>query len=262
MGNQGLKVKIIFLIFGLFLGACAAPQAPQQAPTGITPTVTPAPINTPEPSPTATTSWSDDWAGTWYVWVQNDIHPVPVEFSVAGNQLMGVVEQEGDARTVAAELLPGGISAVGSWSSDNERSGSLGMLISQDRQEFSGNMGGVSLFCGSRIGKMKPKACWAGIAPDWSGEWIAWLGPDEVELVLFFKVDGNAVEAVAYDVAGTLSEDGRTFTGTFNEFGIPNGSIEGRILDNLAQFTGNILGSLPFCGVRRGGPKPEVCLEP
>ena len=109
---------------------------------------------------------------------------------------------------------------------------------------------------------MKPKACWANIGPDWSGEWIAWLGPEEVELVLFIKVDGDSLEAMAYDVAGTLSADGRTFTGTFNEFGIPNGSIEGRILDNLAQFNGNIMGSFPFCGVRRGGPKPEVCLGP
>ena len=99
------------------------------------------------------------------------------------------------------------------------------------------------------------------IGTDWSGEWITWFGPDETEAVLFFQQDGSDIGAMIYDFAGKVSDDKRTLTGEFNEFGI-SGSLEASILDNLAQFNGNMMDMFPFCGVRRGGPKPEVCFVP
>jgi hypothetical protein len=153
-----------------------------------------------------------------------------------------------------------GITAIGDWESSNGNSGPINMLISEDKQEFVGNLGGEVMLCGSREGTFKPTPCYTEIG-GWSGEWVVWLGPDETEIILFFNQEGSEVGVMVYDFDGTVSEDGRTLAGEFNEFGI-SGSLEAKILDNMAQFTGNIVNLFPFCGVRRGGPKPAVCLGP
>ena len=190
------------------------------------------------------------------------MHRIPAVFTSEANELSGTVNLEGNQITFVAEFYPEGITAQGNWISADGDSGPLSLLMSEDKQKFNGNMGSDMPFCGTRSGQKKPKDCWSWIGPSWNGEWNAWLGPDQFEAVLMFNVTGNNAEVMIYDVAGTVSEDGRTFDGFLNDFGIQDAPVHSRILDNMAQFTGNIMGIFPFCGVRRGGPKPETCLGP
>ena len=261
MDNQVLnKMAVLFLLL-LLVSACAPAEKPAapSAVEGIVPTAEP--TAAPAPTLTPTPQLTQDWVGTWFLWVGDGIQNLEVSFSTEGNHITGTNEKEGESTKINAKMSLDGITAVGDWQSSNGISGPINMLISEDRQEFAGNLGGEVMFCGSREGSQKPNPCLTKITGDWSGEWVVWLGPDETEVILFFKQEGSEVDVMIYDFEGKVSEDGRTLTGEFNEFGI-SGSLEATILDNMAQFTGNMINLFPFCGVRRGGPKPADCLGP
>ena len=261
MDNQVLRKMAVLFLLILLISACSSPEKPAapSAAEGIVPTTEP--TATPAPTLTPTPQLTQDWVGTWFLWAGDDIQNLEMIFSAEENHITGTNEEEGESRKINAKMSLDGITAVGDWQSSTGVSGPITMLISEDRQEFAGSLGGDVLFCGSREENKKPKQCLTKITGDWSGEWIVWIGPDETEVILFFKQEGSEVGVMVYDFEGTVSEDGRTLTGEFNEFGI-SGSLEAKILDNMAQFTGNMINLFPFCGVRRGGPKPADCLGP
>lgn len=245
----------------LLVSACTVaekPAAPTPAPE-IIPTTEP--TTTLAPTLVPTPLFTQDWAWSWFLWVGDCNKRIEADFSIEGNQITGTIDEEGESRRINAMMSLDGITATGTWESSSGDSGQVDMLISEDRQEFIGNLDGEAKFCGSRAGHSKPSYCPTKIDGNWSGEWVVWFGPDEFEVILFFKQEGSEIEVMVYDFEGTVSEDGRTLNGEFNELGI-SGSLEARILDNKAQFTGNMLKLFPFCDDRNGGPKPTVCLGP
>lgn len=260
MHNQVLRKMAVLFLLILLISACSPAEKPAEpvAAEDIVPTAEPTAM--PAPTPTPTPQLTQDWVGTWFLWVGDTYQTIEVDFSAERNQITGTIEEEGESRKINAVMSLDGITVTGDWESSSGNSGPIAMLISEDRQEFTGNLGGGVMFCGSREGTFKPNPCFTEIG-GWSGEWVAWLGPDETEVILFFNQEGSEVGVMVYDFEGTVSDDGRTLTGEFNEFGI-SGSLEAKILDNMAQFTGNMINTFPFCGVRQGGPKPTVCLGP
>ena len=260
MVDQVFRKMVVLVLLILLVSACAPAEKPA-APSSVEEIVpTAEPTATPAPTLTPTPQLTQDWVGTWFVWVGDTYQTIEVNFSAEGNLITGTIEEEGGSRKINANMSSDGITAIGDWESSSGNSGPIAMLISGDRQEFVGNLGGEVMFCGSREGTFKPTPCFTEIG-SWRGEWVVWVGPDQTEVVLFFNQEDSAVDVMVYDFSGAVSEDGRTLTGEFNEFGI-TGSLEAKILDNMAQFTGNMVNLFPFCGVRRGGPKPADCLGP
>ncbi|MCD6475625.1 MAG: hypothetical protein J7K85_05085 [Anaerolineaceae bacterium] len=253
------KVAAPFLLILLVSACSSAEKTTSPAPTAeVIPTAEPTATQT--PTQTSTPSHTQDWTGTWFLWVGNTYQAIKVNFTAEGNQIIGIIEGEEESRKINAMMSLDGITVIGDWESSSGNTGLIAMLISKDRQEFVGNFGDEIAFCGSREGTFKPTPCFAEIG-GWGGEWVVWFGPEETEAILFFKQKGSDIDVMVYDFDGTVSEDGSTLTGEFNELGI-SGSLEAKILDNMAQFTGNMSNLFPFCGVRRGGPKPAVCLGP
>ena len=257
-------VIIILMLAALLVGGCAPEPAPEptQAPTVI-------PSPTPVPPPTATPIYPGIWGGSWNIWAgmgeDSEDHEllkyVTSEIIVEGSYLTTEVLIQGEAHTVTAEISQDGIAAVGEWSGPDGQSGTAVMLISADQQSFAGNFNGTDFFCGSRDANKKPKDCITDISADWDGAWVVWIGPDEIESLVFLEQDGQKVGIMLYDFTGTVSSDGLSMTGEINEAYF-SGQMEARMLDNQAQFRGNIGGLFPFCGVRPGGPKPDPCLGP
>jgi len=79
------------------------------------------------------------------------------------------------------------------------------------------------MFFGSREGSFKPTSYFTEIG-GWSGGWVVWFDPEEIETILFFKQEGSEIDVMVYDFEGTVSEDGRTLTGEFNELSGESGS--------------------------------------
>ena len=260
MGDQVFRKMAVFVLLILLVSACAPSEEPATPSTIEEIVPTPEPTATPSPTLTPTPQVTLDWEGTWFLWVGETFEPIEVNFSAEGNIIIGTIEEKGESRKINAAVSLDSVTAIGDWESSSENSGPVAMLISEDGKEFTGNLGSEGMFCGSREGAFKPKPCYTEIG-GWKGEWVVWVGPDETEVVLFFNQEGNDLDVMVYDFKGSVSEDGRTLTGEFNEFGF-TGSLEAKILDNMAQFTGNMVDLLPFCGVRRGGPKPAVCFGP
>jgi len=254
------KTAIPFFLIILLVSACSTAEKPVTTTIATEIVPTSEAIATPTPTLVPTPLFTQDWTGSWFSWVGGTYQAIEVIFSADGNQITGTIEEEGESKKINAVMSLDGISVTGDWESSNGNSGPINMLISEDKQEFVGNLGGETMLCGSRKGSFKPTPCFTEIG-GWRGEWIVWFGPEEIEAILFFKQEGRKINVMVYDFERTVSEDGRTLTGEFNELGI-SGSLEAKILDNKAQFTGNMLKLFPFCGVRKGGPKPTVCLGP
>ena len=255
------KTAIPFFLIILLVSACSTSEKPAAAAITAETIPTDEPTATPAPTLAPTPLFTQDWTGSWFLWIGDTYQTIEVIFTADGNQITGtIIEEEDESRRINATMSLDGISVTGEWESSDGNSGPINMLISEDRQEFTGNLGDETMFCGSREGSFKPTPCFSEIG-GWNGEWVVWFGPDEFEAILFFKQKGSEIVVMVYDFEGTVSDDGRTLTGEFNEFGI-SGSLEAKILDNKAQFTGNMLSLFPFCGVRKGGPKPAVCLGP
>ena len=255
---------VILMLAALLVGGCAPEPAPEptQAPTVI-------PSPTTVPSLTPTPIYPGIWGGSWNIWAgmgedSEDyelLRYVPSEIVVEGNFLTTEVLIQGEPHTVTAEISRDGIVAVGEWSGPDGQSGSAVMLISVDQQSFAGNFNGTDFFCGSRHMNRKPIDCMTEIADGWDGTWVVWIGPDELESLVFLEQIDQKVEIMLYDFTGTVSSDGLSMTGEINEAYF-TGEMEAHMLDNQVQFNGNIGGLFPFCGVRPGGPKPDPCLGP
>lgn len=257
MGNHPYFKSICIILLFFFVAACSPIAAKEPLPTD-----TPVPLPTDTPGPTLTPTKSYEEVGEWwFVWIRENRFHVHVNFIVDGSQISGTIEEDNLTTEFTAIMSYDGVSADGEWDDSDGRSGQVSLLFSEDKHDFSGNLDGSELFCGSRAKLKKPNPCHTQIGFDWGGEWIAWLGPEQTEVVLFFEQEAGEVNTLIYDFKGTIDEDGRTLTGTFNEFGF-QGELEAKILDNKAQFNGNMSGILPFCGVRRGGPKPVECFGP
>ena len=173
------KIAVLFLLL-LLISACSPAEKPAEsvAAEDIVPTAEP--TATPAPTLTPTPQLTQDWVGTWFLWVGDTYQTIGVNFSAEGNQITGTIEEEGESRRINAVMSLDGITVTGDWESSSGNSGPIAMLISEDRQEFTGNLGGGVMVCGSREGTFKPTPCFTEIG-GWSGEWVVWLGPDETE---------------------------------------------------------------------------------
>ena len=71
----------------------------------------------------------------------------------------------------------------------------------------------------------------------------------------------------SFSLVGTVSMDGKTVTGTFDEKGVLNGTFSWYLLGNSDQFNGHgyitypSIGPLQWCGYRAGQPPPDPCLR-
>jgi len=185
-----------------------------------------------------------------------------VDFISDNDHIIGVVEASGsNTNTFSASTNEDGLTAIGTWDSSSGRSGTIAMLINEDKNQFIGNLDGTEPLCGARDGYEQPSPCKCEFGFDWSGEWLVWLGTEQIETILLFTQDGNDVGILIYEFEGITSEDGFTLTGPWKALGA-SGTLEAKMLDNMAQFTGNLDQIYPICGARLGAPKPETCMGP
>lgn len=103
---------------------------------------------------------------------------------------------------------------------------------------------------------------------DWGGDWIIWRGSAEQKLSFDLLQQGALVTGSASIgggnsvlFKGTLSSDGKTFTGTWEATDGTSGPFVAFLGDALNQFSGNLGGTQPFCGARVGIAKPNPCQQ-
>jgi hypothetical protein len=248
-----IKVRVLrmaFISFVFFLSACQPPVSEPAA----TPTVFVA------PDPLA-----EAWLGEWTVWVQETLEEVPETLIVnaSAKTLEGeVYMNDGDRATFNAELNSDGRAAIGDWQSEQGKSGRISLVISQTGDQFIGSLQGVGPMCAVREGSEIPDPCESEFDLNWHGGWYVWLGPQETEALFFFDPTGESAGPLAYTINGFVSgEKGEKLLGTWEAIG-SSGEIELSMDENGIQFTGNLDGQFPFCGVRPGGEKPETCFGP
>lgn len=208
---------------------------------------------------------ADAWLGEWTVWVQETLEEDPelLIVNARASTLEGEVFLNGGDRAVfSAELNSDGRAAVGNWQSDQGKSGKISLLISQDGSQFIGSLQGVGPMCAVRDGSDIPEPCECEFDLNWRGGWYVWLGPLETEGRFFFDPEGQSTGPLSYTIKAFVSgEDGEKLLGTWEALG-STGEIELNLDENGIQFTGNMDGQFPFCGVRPGGEKPEPCYGP
>jgi hypothetical protein len=241
---------IAVIAFLLILSACQ--------PGGSSPSVTPTAFIAPDPL-------ADAWLGEWTVWVQETLEEVPeiLIMNASASTLHGEVYlNDGDRAAFNAELNLDGRAAVGDWQSDQGKSGRISLLISQDGNQFIGSLQGVGPMCAVRDGSELPDPCESEFDLNWRGGWYVWLGPLETEALFYFDPEGQSAGPLSYTIKAFVSgEDGEKLLGTWESMG-SSGEIELSIDENGIQFTGNMDGQFPFCGVRPGGEKPGTCYGP
>jgi hypothetical protein len=241
---------IAVIAFLLILSACQ--------PGGSSPSVTPTAFIAPDPL-------ADAWLGEWTVWVQETLEELPeiLIMNARASTLEGeVLLNDGDRAAFSAELNSNGRAAVGDWQSDQGKSGRISLLISQDGNQFIGSLQGVGPMCAVRDGSELPDPCESEFDLNWRGGWYVWLGPLETEALFYFDPEGQSAGPLSYTIKAFVSgEDGEKLLGTWESMG-SSGEIELSIDENGIQFTGNMDGQFPFCGVRPGGEKPETCYVP
>lgn len=208
---------------------------------------------------------ADVWLGEWTFWVQETLEEAPeiLIVNAHASTLEGEVYlNDGDRAVFSAELNSDGRAAVGDWQSEQGKSGKISLLISLDGSQFIGSLQGVGPMCAVRDGSELPDPCQSEFDLNWSGGWYVWLGPLETEGGFFFDPEGQSAGPLSYTIKAFVSgEDGEVLLGTWEAMG-SSGEIELYIQENGIQFTGNLDGQFPFCGVRPGGEKPEPCYGP
>jgi len=116
--------------------------------------------------------------------------------------------------------------------------------------------------CAVRDGSEQPDPCESEFDLNWPGGWYVWLGPLETEALFFFDPEGQSAGPLSYTIKAFVSgEGGEKLLGTWESMG-SSGEIELKLDENGIQFSGNLDGQFPFCGVRPGGEKPERCYGP
>jgi hypothetical protein len=208
---------------------------------------------------------ADAWLGEWTVWVQETLEEMPeiLIINARASTLEGeVLLNDGDRAAFSAELNSNGRAAVGDWQSDEGKSGKISLLISQDGNQFIGSLQGIGPMCAVRDGSEIPEPCESEFDLDWRGGWYVWLGPLETEALFYFDPEGQSAGPLSYTIKAFVSgENGEKLLGTWESMG-SSGEIELNFNENGIQFTGNMDGQFPFCGVRPGGEKPEPCYGP
>jgi len=208
---------------------------------------------------------ADTWLGEWTVWVQETSEEVPeiLIMNASASTLHGeVILNDGDRASFNAELNSDGRAAVGDWQSEQGKSGRISLLISQDGNQFIGSLQGVGPMCAVRDGSELPEPCESEFDLNWRGGWFVWLGPLETEALFYFDPEGQSAGPLSFTIkAFVYGEDGEKLLGTWEAMG-STGEIELMLEENGIQFTGNMDGQFPFCGVRPGGEKPGICYGP
>ena len=265
MHKKTFIIKLSFISSLFLISACTGGEQPASATITTSP---PIEIPTAEPTatlihtPTPTLPPQEAWVGPWTLWVGNNMEQLEIDFISDRDQIVGVIEVGGgETKTFSAKTSEDGLTAIGTWISSNGQSGTLALLITEDKKQFIGNMDGTEPLCGARDGYEQPHPCKCKFGFDWSGEWLVWLGTEQIETILLFTQDGNDVGIRIYEFEGITSEDGFKLTGPWKALG-GSGSFEAKMLDNMAQFTGNLEQIYPICGARLGAPKPEPCMGP
>jgi hypothetical protein len=169
---------------------------------------------------------------------------------------------DGDRAVFSADLNSDGRAAVGNWQSDLGKSGRISLVISEDGSQFIGSLQGLGPMCAVRDGSQIPDPCESEFDLNWHGGWYVWLGPQETEALFFFDPEGQSAGPLSYTIKAFVSgENGEKLLGTWEAVG-STGEIELNLAENGIQFTGNLDGQFPFCGVRPGGEKPQPCFGP
>ncbi|MDO9545728.1 MAG: hypothetical protein Q7J07_03130 [Pelolinea sp.] len=100
------------------------------------------------------------------------------------------------------------------------------------------------------------------------GPWTIWQGSSEQQLSIDFlqqgyELIGNAATGDGHSILfkGTVGQDGKSVTGTWESTTGTSGNFLMDINDTLSGFSGNLGGGVPFCGTRTETSKPYPCLK-
>ena len=100
------------------------------------------------------------------------------------------------------------------------------------------------------------------------GPWTIWQGASEQKLDIDFLQQGySLVGNTATDDGqsllfnGTISQDGKNVTGTWESTSGTSGSFIMALDASLSSFNGNLGGGVSFCGNRSGITKPSPCIK-
>ena len=106
------------------------------------------------------------------------------------------------------------------------------------------------------------------VAVNMDGIWTIWQGPGEQQLTINFlqqgyNLIGNTASGSGHSLLfkGTISQDSRGATGTWESTSGTSGTFIIYLSDSLQSFSGNLGGGVPFCGTRSGNLKPPTCLQ-
>jgi len=210
-------------------------------PATATPTVTNTPVPTASVGP-----WNGKWETNCGAAACGTMQLVQ-----SGNVVTGTFGVSGTIKgTVSGTRL------TGTWARGGD-AGSIDWWIGGTGVKWRGNYNATNSWCGHRAGETDPAPCGVGT---FVGDWN--------------------VLCVGCDGAMSISQDGRTFSGTY-----VNGTVEGTIdgttatgtwrksndgstgpltwfLLNGQQFSGNYGGTNQWCGYRSGSGAPTPCLKP
>ncbi len=206
---------------------------------------TPTPTVTTTPVPTVS---AGIWSGKW----ETNCGAAScgnMKLFQTGNVVTGTYGTNGTINALA-----NGNRLTGTWSR-NGSAGSIDWWMGGTGLKWRGNYNATNGWCGHRAGETDPAPCGVGT---FEGNWN----------VLCVTCDGPM----------SISQDGRTFTGTY-----VNGTVEGTIdgvtatgtwkttggtsgpftwyLLNGLQFNGNYGGTNQWCGYRSGSGAPSPCLK-
>ena len=262
-----MKVLSMFLIFFLAvtLSNCAPKPAPSPNPTSPPTNPTSQPTITPSPILTETTKTQGPWEGTWTLWTRTSMEKKKFTFTQSGNDLSGESEIiDNNQSTFTGKISDDSQAVTGSWKSTLGWEGVFAIRLLESGNQFNGNINGNEPCCGARNESEQPEDC----ILDWSGKWQIWLGEDLQQGEIQLEQKGNNVTVVltigqveSYSFAVRTSNNGRTLSGSMKVSGI-SGKGQIYMLDNMVQFTGNLMGIMQLCGARMGASRPEPCKSP
>jgi len=108
----------------------------------------------------------------------------------------------------------------------------------------------------------------ATVSVNLDGAWTIWQGIKEQQLDIDFLQQGyilvgNAATDDGRSLLfnGTISQDGMSVSGTWESTIGTSGNFTMALDSNLASFTGNLGGGVPFCGNRKNSIKPNPCIK-
>jgi hypothetical protein len=100
------------------------------------------------------------------------------------------------------------------------------------------------------------------------GPWTIWQGVKEVKLDIDFLQQGYSLvgntstdDGQSLLFKGTISQDGKSVSGTWESTNGTSGSFLMALDSSLATFSGNLGGGVPFCGNRSNFTKPSPCIK-